>query len=54
MRHYDETLLAKLSEMQSLEQYNYLLCKVLPLEYQIKEKYGVKYNTFDNQKNIIK
>ena len=46
LRHYDETLLAKLSGMETLEQYNYLLAIDGCENNQIKEKYGINYNTF--------
>jgi len=54
LKPYDKTLFAKLSEMQSLEQYNYLLATNNHCDNQIKEKYGVKYNTFNKEGEVIK
>ena len=53
IKPYDVNLFAKLSEMQSIEQYNYLLARNNCCDNQIKEKYRVKYNTFDNEGEVI-
>ena len=44
IKHYDVELMNKLNTMPSIEQYNYLANP----HCQLKEKYGVKYKTYNN------
>jgi len=47
IKKYNEDLLKDLLEMESIEQYNYLLYIDGKGDYQIEEKYGIKFSTFN-------